>query len=339
MLAQLESSVGPHRPPYDSGVLADGTPFFVWKYVRRRADHRLLAHQASCSLEGSCDSSPRFARRCIAARARSHHRDIKPSNVLVKRDGSLRLLGLRIAKQFGERGRIGEPDPDRISGSCARYAHPSSFARPGRDPDPTIYSLGGRALSTSLPAAALRNLARRSRRAGAEKLWSNVNRQAFPGRRGHDGGGLTDSPAGADPRRPRPYAPMHKDPQRRYRSADALIRDIDHFLKSQPSRHGRHRPLPVEQVLVAAIGAASPRGRGARARHRPGVFFTHRGAAHRAAREAEPAGASSARSMPSSTCARGGRSAQRMGSRCRGRPVRASARDDAQIAAGDPDAL
>jgi len=55
---------------------------------------------------------------------------------------------------------------------------------------------------------------------------------------------------------------MHKD-----RSAvpvgRCVVRDIDHFLKSHsPSRHARHRPLPVEQVParnrrgVALAGAA-----------------------------------------------------------------------------------
>ena len=27
---------------------------------------------------------------------------------------------------------------------------------------------------------------------------------------------------------------MHKDPQRRYRSVEALIRDIDHYLRGEP---------------------------------------------------------------------------------------------------------
>ena len=59
---------------------------------------------------------------------------------------------------------------------------------------------------------------------------------------------------------------MHKDPQRRYRSVEALIRDIDHFLNGEPLEAcpdslayrvgkfvGRHRRALSAAVLVLAV--------------------------------------------------------------------------------------
>lgn len=97
-LAQL------HHPSiaqlYDAGTLPDGTPWFVMEYVegvplteycRRRETSlrgRLLLFRA-------VTDAVRHAHRHAIV-----HRDLKPSNVLVKDDGSVRLLDFGIAKQL-----------------------------------------------------------------------------------------------------------------------------------------------------------------------------------------------------------------------------------------------
>ena len=85
---------------YDADILDDGTPWFVMEYV----DGAPLTHycrKAGCSLEQRLQL---FRSVCEAVQhAHSHaviHRDLKPSNILVKNDGSVRLLDFGIAKQI-----------------------------------------------------------------------------------------------------------------------------------------------------------------------------------------------------------------------------------------------
>src|SRR5579864_4693897 len=83
---------------YDAGILADGTPWFVMEYV----DGLPLTEycrQRNCSI----DQRLRLFHAICEAVLYAHqnaviHRDLKPSNILVKNDGSVRLLDFGIAK-------------------------------------------------------------------------------------------------------------------------------------------------------------------------------------------------------------------------------------------------
>src|SRR5580700_1740770 len=85
---------------YDADTLDDGTPWFVMEYVEGvpLTDY---SSQHACSIE---ERLQLFRAVCEAVQyAHQHaviHRDLKPSNILVKPDGTIRLLDFGIAKQL-----------------------------------------------------------------------------------------------------------------------------------------------------------------------------------------------------------------------------------------------
>ncbi|PYX33252.1 MAG: serine/threonine protein kinase [Acidobacteria bacterium] len=85
---------------YDADILSDGTPFFVMEYVEGLplTDY---CTQNKCSVERRLQ----FFRQVCEAVQYAHsnaviHRDLKPSNILVRSDGTVRLLDFGIAKQI-----------------------------------------------------------------------------------------------------------------------------------------------------------------------------------------------------------------------------------------------
>src|SRR4051794_30760278 len=85
---------------YDADTLQDGTPWFVMEYVDGipLTDY---CRENGCSIDQRLQL---FRSVCEAVQyAHAHaviHRDLKPSNILVKNDGTVRLLDFGIAKQL-----------------------------------------------------------------------------------------------------------------------------------------------------------------------------------------------------------------------------------------------
>ncbi len=85
---------------YDADTLPDGTPWFVMEYVEGVPLTEFCEHHAS-----SIPERLRLFRAVCEAVEHAHrhlivHRDLKPSNILVKPDGSVKLLDFGIAKQL-----------------------------------------------------------------------------------------------------------------------------------------------------------------------------------------------------------------------------------------------
>ena len=219
---------------YDADALADGTPWFVMEYVEG------VPLTEYCRMHGSsiAERVGLFRAVCQAVQY-AHgqaviHRDLKPSNILVKDDGSIRLLDFGIAKQVEGLDASVDQTMTGFRLMTPAYAAPEQIRgeRVGIHTD--VYSLGvilfeilgGRLpfdLANLTPAEAATiitdhepgkpsMIGRTSGIAGAETLsklaWSDLDVLCLTA--------------------------MHKDPERRYRSVEAVIRDVDHYLKGEP---------------------------------------------------------------------------------------------------------
>jgi serine/threonine protein kinase/tetratricopeptide (TPR) repeat protein len=231
---------------YDADTLDDGTPWFVMEYVEGvpLTDY---SSQHACSIG---ERLQLFRAVCEAVQyAHQHaviHRDLKPSNILVKADGTVRLLDFGIAKQLESLETPTNRDQTRNDQTMTglrlmtpAYAAPEQVRgdRVGIHTD--VYSLGVilyELLAGELPFDFSKLT---PGEAEAVIVGQDPEKPSVVARR------MAELPrANQNP----PYASkaawsdldvlcltaMHKDTQRRYQSVEALIRDVDHYLKGEP---------------------------------------------------------------------------------------------------------
>jgi serine/threonine protein kinase/Tfp pilus assembly protein PilF len=214
---------------YDAGTLADGTPWFVMEFVE---GPRLTEHCDKQQL--SIDNRLKLFRSVCQAVQYAHsqeiiHRDLKPSNIFVDATGAPRLLDFGIAKELQSLD-----DPTGQTGPGLRmmsydYAAPE-WKRDGNVGFYTdVYSLGvilyelltgqlpvrhdsNTVLNNDSPAIETPSaLARKSRRTDAalsKSAWNDLDVLCLKA--------------------------LHTDPSHRYSSVEALIRDLDHYLRREP---------------------------------------------------------------------------------------------------------
>ncbi len=234
-LAQLNHPSIAHL--YDANSLPDGTPWFVMEYVEGAP---LTQY---CRTHGStlAERLRLFRAVCEAVQhAHSHaiiHRDLKPSNILVKEDGTVKLLDFGIAKHLEALDSPADQTRTGLRLMTPAYAAPEQIRgdRVGLHTD--VYSLGiilyelltgrlpfdvshrtpteaGQLISeyeAVKPSAVARATASHSAtpaEATSRVSWSDLDVLCLTA--------------------------MHKDPERRYRTVEALIRDVDHYLEGEP---------------------------------------------------------------------------------------------------------
>jgi serine/threonine protein kinase/tetratricopeptide (TPR) repeat protein len=214
-------------PILDAGALADGTPWFVMPYVEGTPLTE-YCREKQCSIAERL----RLVRAVAEAVQYAHsqaiiHRDLKPSNILVKADGTVRLLDFGIAKQM----EATEPS-DRTQtiwrAMTLAYAAPEQVRGERLGTQVDVYSLGVilyELLAGKLPFD-FSNLSH------AEAERTILQHQVEPPSAVAKRGGAAKAAWGELD--VLCLAAMHKDPGRRYQSVEALIRDIDHYLKSEP---------------------------------------------------------------------------------------------------------
>jgi serine/threonine protein kinase/tetratricopeptide (TPR) repeat protein len=224
---------------YDADTLTDGSPWFVMEYVEGvPLTEYCAAHD--CSIE---ERLKLFRSVCEAVQyAHAHaviHRDLKPSNILVKSDASIRLLDFGIAKQLESLNVPVDQTRTGLRLMTPAYAAPEQIrgGRVGIQAD--VYSLGvilyellaGRLpfdLSNRTPGEAESIL----REQEPEKLSAQTKRtNGIPPTAMRSLFASKNSWADLDVLC---LGAMHKDLHRRYASVEALVRDVDHYLKGEP---------------------------------------------------------------------------------------------------------
>lgn len=222
---------------YDAATLDDGTPYFVMEYVDGVpiTEYCKAKH---CSMD---DRLRLFRSVCEAVQdAHSHaviHRDLKPSNILVKDDGTVRLLDFGIAKHLESlEGQI-DQTVTALRLMTPAYAAPEQIRgdRVGIATD--VYSLGVilyELLTSELPFD-LSNLTP----AEAASIIADYepDKPSAAAARAQKNASSTAQLAGKTEWADLDVlclAAMHKDPKRRYASVESFIRDIDHYLRREP---------------------------------------------------------------------------------------------------------
>jgi serine/threonine-protein kinase len=211
---------------YDAGTLADGTPWFVMEYVEGARFNEYCRQE-----ERPVEERLRLFRNVCEAVQYAHgqeiiHRDLKPSNILVERDGTPRLLDFGIARELQRPHEPSERTRHGLRFHSPDYAA-SEWVRDGAVGLYTdVYSLGVilyEMLTGHLPVKNTPGDQAVHAIEYAPEKPSVTGRRNFP-LRGAAWGDLDMLCLKA----------MHKDPQERYQSVEALIRDIDHYLHREP---------------------------------------------------------------------------------------------------------
>jgi serine/threonine-protein kinase len=224
---------------YDADTLQDGTPWFVMEYVEGvPLTEYCRTHNSSLP-----ERLALFRAVCEAVlHAHQHaiiHRDLKPSNILVKADGTVKLLDFGIAKQLESLDMSAEQTRTGLRLMTPAYAAPEQVRghRVGVHSD--IYSLG--VILYELLAGRLPFDLTNCTPGEAETIITEQE----PERPSAAAKRVIELPGGASRLESASktawadldvlcLTAMHKDPARRYPTVEALIRDVDHYLDAEP---------------------------------------------------------------------------------------------------------
>jgi eukaryotic-like serine/threonine-protein kinase len=229
-LAQLNHPSIAHL--YDAGALPDGTPWIAMEYV----DGKSLTAWCRATAPTLNARLGVFREICEAVQhAHGHlivHRDLKPSNILITTDGKVKLLDFGIAKQLAPASDDAAATRTGLQMMTPAYAAPEQIRGEATGVYTDVYALGVilyELLSGALPFDVV---GKTSGETEAMILGTDPVRPSVVAR---------SATHGADANRAAwadldvlCLTAMQREPSRRYRTVDSLLRDVDHYLHSEP---------------------------------------------------------------------------------------------------------
>lgn len=217
---------------YHADILADGTPWFAMEYVEGlRIDD--YCRKRNCSVEERLRLFRALCEAVEAVHAQSFvHRDLKPSNVMVTEDGTPKLLDFGIGKAL----ESPESSPQRTAPGLRlitiAYAAPEQLRGAPALFRTDVYALGVilyELLVDRHPFDLSKCTTGEAERIVLEQEPVKPSETAR-----HNAGSPRATKAEWNDLDALVLKAMHKEAPRRYQSVEALARDIDHYLKSEP---------------------------------------------------------------------------------------------------------
>jgi eukaryotic-like serine/threonine-protein kinase len=215
---------------YDADTLADGTPWFAMEYVEGRTLTDYCRARNSRLAERL-----RLFREVCGAVQHAHltlivHRDLKPSNILVTEAGAVKLLDFGIAKTVEVLATSPVETRTLMRSMTPAYASPEQLRGERASVQTDVYALGV-ILYELLAGQRPFDLAE-STTTGLDVPERTAEQPSIVSRRAHHPP-LAGQSAWND-LDVLCLTAMHRDPERRYATVEALIRDVDHYLAGEP---------------------------------------------------------------------------------------------------------
>ncbi len=250
---------------YDAGV-EQGMPWFAMEYVdgipiNQYCRARNLPLEDRLTLLRSACEAVAYAHRNLTV-----HLDLKPSNILVTPSGDVKLLDFGIARNLDREGGEAEKTKTSLRLFSLNYAAPEQIRGEVLDVQTDIHGLGLIAyelLTGSTPA----DLTNASAAELLRYTEEDVERPSVAVRKSETLAVRASKAAWTD-LDVLCLTALHRDRRRRYPTAEALIRDLDHFEKNEPleartdnlryrvtkfAARNRGRIFAVAAVLLALI--------------------------------------------------------------------------------------
>ena len=250
----------------DADTLPDGTPWFAMEYVDGESLTRF------CTVRGlSIRARVELVRDVCEAVQHAHehavmHRDLKPSNILVTREGRPKLLDFGIAKSLEAADPGVQKTRTELRLMTPAYAAPEQFQGVGQGVHTDVYALGAVLYELLTGRVPLDLQGRTPTEQAAIVLHQEPEKPSVVAKRAGlaAAGGVSWSDLDVIC-----ITALQKDPARRYRSVESLMRDLDHYLRGEPLearpdtvgyRTGKFvrrnwRPLAVTAAVLMVVAA------------------------------------------------------------------------------------